>query len=154
MADLRILADDASGEAIGALIDFHLAESRRHSPPQNVHVIPRERMVDPAVSLFTAWFDDALAGCGALRELSPTHGELKAMRVVETFQRQGVGEAILLHLIEQARGRGYTRLSLETGRPAPFQAAQRLYARHGFEDCAPFGDYPNDDFSMCMSRAL
>ena len=154
MDDLRIIPDDASGEAIGALIDFHLAESRRHSPPQNVHVIPRERMADPAVSLFTAWFGDALAGCGALRELTPSHGEIKSMRVVDACQRRGVGEAILLHLIAEARARGYTRLSLETGRPEPFQAAQRLYARHGFENCAPFGEYPNDDFSMCMSRTL
>jgi putative acetyltransferase len=65
-----------------------------------------------------------------------------------------VGEAILCHLIEQARARGYTRLSLETGKPEEFRAARTLYAKHGFAECAPFGDYQDDGFSLCMTRTL
>ena len=154
MADLRILVDDLSGEASGALIAFHRSEMQRWSPPENVHAMPRERLAQPDISFYSAWQGDELAACGALKQLAPDHGELKSMRVAPTFLRQGVGEAMLLHLIDEARARGYTRLSLETGQPAEFHAAQALYIKHGFARCTPFGDYVDDDFSLCMSRPL
>ncbi len=154
MAGLRIVADDVSGAAIGALIDYHLADANRWSPPENVHAMPRERLTQPDIAFFSAWLGDELAGCGALKRLAPDHGEIKSMRVAPAFLRTGVGEAILLHLIGEARSRGYTRMSLETGRPEPFHAAQALYAKHGFAECPPFGDYVSDGFSLCMSRAL
>ena len=154
MADLRIVADDLSGEAIGALIDFHLSEMHRWSPPEQVHAVPRERLTRPDMAFFSAWQDDELAGCGALKTLAADHGELKSMRVAPAFLRQGVGEAILLHLIAEAQGRGIDRLSLETGRLEEFRAARALYAKHGFAQCPPFGDYLDDGFSLCMSRTL
>ena len=154
MANLRIVADDLSGEAIGALIDFHLSEMHRWSPPEFVHAMPRERLSRPDMAFFSAWRGDDLAGCGALKQLAPDHGEIKSMRVAPAFLRRGVGEAILLHLIEQARARGQVRLSLETGRPEEFLAARSLYAKHGFDECAPFGDYCDDGFSLCMTRTL
>ena len=154
MADLRIVADDLSGKAIGALIAFHRAEMHRWSPPENVHAMPRERLAQPDISFYSAWQGDELAACGALKQLAPDHGELKSMRVAPSFLRQGMGEAILIHLIAAARMRGYTRLSLETGQSAEFRAAQALYAKHGFARCAPFGEYLDDNFSLCMSRTL
>ena len=154
MAGLRIVADDLSGEAIGRLIAFHISEMRRWTPPEKIHAMPRERLGEPDVAFFSAWQGDDLAGCGALKQLAPDHGELKSMRVAPALLRQGVGEAILLHLVAEARARGYARLSLETGRPEPFRAAQALYAKHGFTECEPFGDYVSDEFSLCMSRAL
>ena len=47
-----------------------------------------------------------------------------------------------------------TVLGLETGVPEPFVPARRLYEKHGFAECAAFGDYVSDDFSLCMSRDL
>ena len=154
MADLRIVADDLSGEAIGALIAFHRFEMHRWSPPEAVHAMPRERLAEPDITFYSAWRGEALAGCGALKQLSFEHGELKSMRVAPAFLRQGVGEAILLHLIAEAQRRGYRRVSLETGQPAEFRTAQALYAKHGFTRCAPFGGYLDDDFSLCMSLTL
>lgn len=154
MADLRIVADDLSGEAIAALIAFHRAEMHRWSPPEAVHAMPRERLAEPDITFYSAWRGDALAGCGALKALASDHGELKSMRVAPAFLRQGVCEAVLLHLIAEARARGYARVSLETGQPDEFRAAQALYAKHEFARCAPFGAYLDDDFSLCMSRTL
>mgnify|MGYP006185158649 FL=1 len=76
------------------------------------------------------------------------------MRAAPEYRGKGAGEAILLHLMAEARVRGYCWLGLETGRPEPFLPAQRLYARHGFAECPPFGDYLSDEFSLCMSRSL
>ena len=61
---------------------------------------------------------------------------------------------ILLHLMDEARLRGYSRMSLETGRPEEFLPARSRYEAHGFAECAPFGDYVSDDFSICMTRLL
>ena len=146
--------DDASGAEIAALLDLHLAEMRRHSPPSSVHALPAERLREPDVTFWSAWDGDRLAGCGALREIDAAHGEIKSMRTAPEYLRRGVGEAMLLHLIAEARRRGYRRLSLETGRPEPFRAAQALYARHGFRECPPFADYASDGFSLCMTREL
>lgn len=151
---LTIVPDDLTGEAVLALLQLHLDEMHRWSPPESVHAMPAERLRQPDVTFFSAWDGDRLAGCGAIKHLDGAHGELKSMRAAPEYRGKGVGKAILLRLLEEARVRGYVRVSLETGRPEPFQPAQRLYRAHGFVECPPFGDYVSDDFSICMTRAL
>jgi putative acetyltransferase len=58
------------------------------------------------------------------------------------------------HILEQARKRCYRRLSLETGSMNAFAPARSLYARFGFEPCAPFADYVEDPYSVFMTREL
>ncbi|WP_255536373.1 GNAT family N-acetyltransferase [Pacificimonas pallii] len=151
---LSIVQDNLSGREIRALLEVHLDEMHRNSPACLVHAMPAERLQAPDVTFWSAWSGDALAGCGALKEIGARHGELKSMRTAPAFLRQGVAEAILLHLMAEARARGYRRLSLETGRTAPFHPAHALYRKHGFTDCAPFADYAENDFSMCMTRVI
>lgn len=150
--NLRIVPDDLTSEAVLALLQFHLDEMHQWSPPESVHAFPVERLRHPDVTFFSAWDGDRLAGCGAIKHLDADHGEVKSMRAAPGYRGRGVGKAILGRLLEEARTRGYTRVSLETGRPEPFHAAQRLYLAHGFVECPPFGDYVADDFSMCMTR--
>lgn len=151
---LRIVEDDMSDPRIAALLRLHLDEMFRWSPPKSVHAMPIERLRQPDVTFYSAWDGDTLAGCGALKQLDSTHGELKSMRAAPAYRGRGVGKAILLHLLAEARARGYARVSLETGRPEPFLPARRLYEAHGFVECASFGDYDPDDFSICMTRQL
>lgn len=148
---LRIVPDDLTGEAVLALLQLHLDEMHQWSPACKVHAMPAERLRQDDVAFFSAWDGDVLAGCGAIKHLDDDHGELKSMRAAPSYRGKGVGKAILLHLLEEARRRGYSRVSLETGRPAPFLPAQSLYRAHGFTECAPFGDYVSDEFSMCMT---
>jgi putative acetyltransferase len=61
---------------------------------------------------------------------------------------------VLGHLVATARSRGYTRLSLETGSPAEFAPARRLYARRGVVECGPYGPYAAEDFSVFMTLDL
>lgn len=151
---LRIIPDDLSNAAVLALLQFHLDEMHQWSPACKVHAMPAERLRASDVAFFSAWSGNTLAGCGAIKHLDESHGELKSMRVAPAFRGTGVGRAILGHLLAEARARGYARVSLETGRPAPFLPARRLYESHGFTECAPFGDYVSDDFSMCMTLVL
>jgi putative acetyltransferase len=155
---LRIAEDDLTGAQIVALLELHLAEMHRWSPPESVHAMPVARLRQPDVTFYAAWAETndgaRLAGCGALKHLSADHGELKSMRAHPDYRGRGVGKAILDHLLAEARARGYARVSLETGRPAAFAPARGLYASHGFEECPPFADYVADDFSVCMTKVL
>ena len=154
MKEYSIREDDLTGEAIAALLRLHLSEMHQWSPVCSVHAMPIERLRAPDVTFYTAWDGDRLAACGALKQLDARHGELKSMRADPAYRGQGAGRAMLDHLLEVARARGYTRVSLETGRPEPFLPARRLYEANGFSECEPFGDYVADDFSICMTREL
>ena len=149
-----IREDDLSGPEVAALLEFHLGEMHQWSPPESVHAMPIERLRQPDVTFYTAWQDERLAACGALKQLDPAHGELKSMRAHPDFRGKGAGKAVLVHLLAMARGRGYTRVSLETGRPESYLPARRLYNSHGFTECPPFGDYADDGFSICMTKEL
>jgi putative acetyltransferase len=152
MPEYRITEDDPLRPEIAALLDLHLAEMHRWSPACKVHAMPAARLREPDVTFYSAWDGERLAAVGALKALGPARGELKSMRAAPEYRGKGAGQAILQHLIGEARRRGYTWLGLETGRPKPFQPAQALYRKHGFAECANFGDYVSDEFSMCMSR--
>jgi putative acetyltransferase len=149
-----IFEDDLTGAKVAALLEAHLDEMHRWSPPEAVHAMPIERLRAPDVTFYAAWVREKLAGIGALKQLAPDHGELKSMRVHPDWRRQGAGKAMLHYLLAEAKARGYARVSLETGRPEPFLPARRLYESHGFTECPPFGDYVADDFSICMTREL
>ena len=152
---LRIEIDDASRPAVVALLEEHLAFARRVSPPRSGHALPVDGLRQPGVTFWTAWdANDVLAGCAALRELSPTHGELKTMRTAITHLRRGVASALLKHVMSEAGHRGLKRLSLETGSGDAFDPAIALYERSGFERCPPFADYVADGFSVFMTRAI
>ncbi|MDN3646481.1 GNAT family N-acetyltransferase [Pontixanthobacter aestiaquae] len=151
---LHIIEDDLSGEAINALLTLHLEEMHKWSPACKVHAMPVERLREEDVTFYAAWSGGDLAACGALKELGDGRGELKSMRASPAFRGQGAGEAILLHLLAEAERRGYHWLGLETGRPTEFFPAQKLYEKHGFAECEPFGNYVSDEFSLCMSRTL
>ena len=151
---LSFRQDDLTGAEIRALIDHHVEGMRASSPACSVHAMPVERLRERDVTFWSAWREGQLAGCGALKELAPDHGELKSMRTASPFLRQGIGEQMLLHLIDEARRRGHRRVSLETGRGAAFEPAQALYEKHGFTECGPFGDYCEDAFCLFMTRTI
>lgn len=149
-----IREDDLIATGVIDLLTFHLAEMHRVSPPGTVHALPVEHLRAADVTVYAAWDGGTLAGFGALREVEPGHGEIKSMRAAPGYRSRGAGRAILDHLIGEARRRGYTRLSLETGRTEDFRPAISLYEKNGFAFCEPFADYAKNDFSICMTRAL
>ena len=150
--DLRL--DDLRHPAVIALLQEHLDWMHRTSPPESVHALDLDALRQPDIAFWTLWDGEVLAGCGALRALDATHGEVKSMRTAQTHLRRGVAATMLEHLVAEARRRGYARLSLETGSMAYFAPAHALYARAGFRPCAPFGDYVEDPNSVFMTRAL
>jgi putative acetyltransferase len=147
-----IKVDDLSGPEIRELLQEHLANMRKISPPESTHALPLERLREPEITFWTAWENGELLGCGALKELDAQHGEIKSMRTSSRHLRKGVAQALLDYIIGEAAHRGYRRLSLETGSMEAFEPARQLYARAGFTLCAPFADYIEDPNSVFMTR--
>src|ERR687893_215778 len=136
------------------LLHVHLLRARAETAPGSAHALDLSGLRSPDVTFWSAWEGDALAGVGALRRLSADHGEVKSMHTAEGMRRRGVGATILRHIIAWAQARGMSRLSLETGSWPYFEPARALYARHGFVECPPFGDYRPDPNSVFMTLIL
>ncbi len=151
---LTIRPDDLQSPDVQALVAEHLAGMHSHTPACHVHALAIESLRGPGVTFWCAWRGEMLCGCGALRELDATSGEVKSMRTRPAFLRQGVGQAVLNEIIATARRRGYQRLYLETGTGAAFGAAHALYLRNGFQWCGAFGDYVAAEFNVFMTKAL
>jgi putative acetyltransferase len=151
---LRIEPDDLSRPEVHALLHAHLSSMASLSPAGSVHALDIAGLRQPDVTFWTAWSGPDLLGCGALKELSPTHGEIKSMRTATAHLRKGVARAMLAHIIDEARRRSYHRLSLETGSMQAFQPAHQLYLEFGFTFCGPFSDYIEDPHCVFMTRIL
>ena len=152
---MRVAPDDPLAPDVRLLLDEHLAEMRRTSPPESVHALDPHALAAADILFLTARADDGtLLGCGALKTLTPTEGELKSMRTALAARGRGVAAAIVAGVIEAARSRGTTRLSLETGTEPFFDPAVRLYLRLGFVPCPPFADYADDPNSRYLSLLL
>ena len=137
-----------------ALLHTHLACARAETARGSAHALDLSELRAPGVTFWSAWEGDAVVGIGALRRLSPDHGEVKSMHIAEAARGRGIGSALLREIMAAARARGMARLSLETGSWPYFLAARALYARHGFVECGPFGEYREDPNSVFMTLAL
>jgi putative acetyltransferase len=124
------------------------------SPPDQVFAFEASKLRAPGISVWTAWNDETLLGCAALKELSPIQGEVKSMRTPARLRRCGAGRALLNHILQVSRERRYQELFLETGRHPAFAPAQTLYRSAGFKECGPFGAYKDNGNSVFMSLQL
>ncbi|WP_108124732.1 GNAT family N-acetyltransferase [Saccharospirillum mangrovi] len=140
--------------AVVELLAAHLAGMAEHSPPESVHALDLSGLQQPSIQFWTAWRDDQLLGCAALKTLDATHGELKSMRTDPRFLRQGVARGLLQHALDQARAQGMTRVSLETGSMDAFAPARAMYEAFGFTYTDPFADYALDPHSVFMTLTL
>jgi len=152
--DMDIKPADFSDQKLIDLLSVHVTTARAATALGSAHALDLEGLKSPDIDFWTLWEGEALLGVGALKQLTPDHGEVKSMHTVENARGRGVGTLMLRHLIEQARLKGMTRLSLETGSWDYFIPARALYAMHGFAECPPFGDYRPDPNSVFMAIKL
>jgi putative acetyltransferase len=151
---LRIELDDLSRVAVLRLLEEHLRNMYELSPPEKVFAFDASKLKAPDVTFWTAWNGESLLGCAALKEISATQGEIKSMRIPTSLRKTGAGRALLNHIIDVARSRGYHALYLETGCHPAFLPAQTLYRSAGFAVCGPFGTYRENGNSVFMSLRL
>lgn len=150
--DIRL--DNLESPQVIALIREHLAAMEPTAPPESRHALDVTGLQRSDVAFWSIWDGDTLAGIGALKQLSPEHAEIKSMKTATAFLRRGVASSMLEHLIQEAKKRGITTLSLETGSMAFFEPARTLYRSFGFAECGPFGSYVVDPNSVFMTMRL
>jgi putative acetyltransferase len=151
---LEIREDDLTGKEIASLLQEHLENMHEITPPESVHALDLEALRSPSITFWSAWEDDKLLGCGALKELDSKSGEVKSMRTAKAHRRRGVASKILEHIIKEAQRRAYDYLNLETGSLPGFAPARALYIRYGFEYRDPFAEYIDDPNSVFMTKKL
>ncbi|NEP17684.1 MAG: GNAT family N-acetyltransferase [Leptolyngbya sp. SIO4C1] len=151
---MRIIVDDLLGTEIADFLAAHIQDMQAVSPPESKHALDLADLRKPEITFWTVWDNRALAGCGAIKALNAHHAEVKSMRTAAAYRQRGVASRLLAHMIAEAKRRGYQRLSLETGSMPFFEPARRLYAKFGFECCAPFAGYQEDPNSVFMTKEL
>ncbi|MEZ8123911.1 GNAT family N-acetyltransferase [Vibrio splendidus] len=150
--DIKI--DDLSGGEVIELLEEHLADMYAISPPDSVHALDIKDLKSPEITFFSAWKENQLLGCVAIKELDTQHAELKSMRTTQFARQSGVASKLLQHVLDTAAARQYQQISLETGSEDYFKPARNLYEKFGFDYCEPFADYELDPYSQFMTIEL
>lgn len=120
-------------------------------PPEDNFYLSIDDLCADNIHFFTAREGTTILGTGALA-VKDGYGEVKSMFVSEDARGKGVGDALLRQIEDQAKIEFLRMLKLETGNV--LYAAHRLYGRHGFTKCGPFGDYTDAASSIFMEKAL
>lgn len=152
--DGDITLDDPRADDVRRLLERHVAFALAQTPPEDSHALDADALVEPGVTFFSYRRNGELLAVGALKTLDPDHAEVKSMHTVEAARGQGIGRAMVDHLVAIARERGFRRVSLETGTGPVFAPARSLYAGAGFVPCEPFGDYRRTDNNFYMTMSL
>ncbi|NHC35019.1 GNAT family N-acetyltransferase [Scytonema millei] len=151
---MEIKIDDLSGSEIAEFLKDHIREMKSVSPPESKHALDLAGLRKPEITFWTVWDDSRLIGCGAMKELDASHAEIKSMRTATAYRGKGIASMLLQHILNEAKLRGYRRISLETGSMPFFQPARNLYEKYGFKNCAPFATYKEDPNSIFMAKDL
>ncbi|EYD73974.1 IAA acetyltransferase [Rubellimicrobium mesophilum DSM 19309] len=144
------LGDPCSEEARRLLGQSHALLASLY-PPEHNHYLSVDELAQPHIDFWIAEADVQPLGCVALARLDG-YGEVKSMFVDPAARGRGVGAALMAALEQRAHATGLPLLRLETG--DDLHAAHRLYHRHGFSDCGPFGDYEEGPHSVFMEKRL
>ncbi len=151
---MQIRTGDIHDPRVVELLDYHYRTARAETAPGSAHALDLDGLGAPDIAFWTGWDGDTLVAVGALKAISPDHGEVKSMHTTSEARRRGCGSRMLAHIIAEARARRMSRLSLETGSWDYFRPARALYQAHGFVPCGPFEGYAPDPNSVFMTLAL
>ena len=151
---MKIIEGNFDNPEVNQLLTKHFIELRSVSPEGSTHVLDIEGLQDKSIKFWSIYENDKLIGCGALKFLDPKHGELKSIRVADSFKKKGYGKKIIKVLIEKSRKLNIKKISVETGSGKFFLPARKLFKSSGFTECKPFGHYVDDPNSCYMSLKL
>jgi putative acetyltransferase len=141
-------------DAVALIGELNAELTATFPEPGATHFTLAAEQVGPGDGAFLiAYIDGQPVGCGAVRRVDATTGELKRMYVRRAFRQQGVGHALIGGLEREARTLRLDRVVLETG--TRLDSAIRLYQRHGYQPIPLFGEYlRSSDTSLCFGKSL
>jgi putative acetyltransferase len=153
-SETAISVDDPRRPEVGALLERHLGFCLSETPPEHSFALDVDGLLDQKVTFVSFRGGDTVLGVAAIKELGAGHAEIKSMHTVAEARGRGVGRALLTHLLDTARARGYRLVCLETGTTPGFAAARALYESAGFVPTGPFADYPVTGDNCFYARTL
>jgi putative acetyltransferase len=153
-SETAISVDDPRRPEVRALLERHLGFCLSETPPEHSFALDVDGLLDEMVTFVSCRDGDTVLGVAAIKELDTRHAEIKSMHTAAEARGRGVGRALLSHLLDTARARGYRLVSLETGTTPGFAAARALYESAGFRPTGPFGGYPETGDNTFYSLAL
>ena len=148
---IKTIEGNFDNPKVNELLINHFKELRSVSPENSCHVLDIKGLKNEKIKFWSLWEEDKLVGCGALKFLEKKHGELKSIRIADTFRKKNYGKKVIEHLILEAKKLEITKLSLETGAGNFFEPARKLFRNCGFKDCDPFDDYKENPDSCYMT---
>ena len=150
----EIITDDPRRPEVRAVLERHLAFCLGETPPEHSFALDVDGLLDPQVTFVSYRDGDTVLGVAAIKELDAADVEVKSMHTTAEARGRGVGRALLAHLLDTARERGYRRVLLETGTTPGFAAARALYESAGFVPTGPFAGYPETGDNCFYARTL
>ncbi len=136
-------ADPAADPAAG-LLSAMVAEIEVMYGAGNVEqpgfAVATDDLLPPSGAFRILWEDGVAIGCGGVKRLDPSTGEIKRMYVVPEVRSRGYARRLLDGLEEAARSLGYARVRLDTGARQPHAIA--LYRGSGYYEVADFNGNP------------
>ena len=151
---MKIIIDDLSSPEIASFLQEHIEDMRATPPPESKHALDLSGLKQADITFWSVSYKNKIVACGALKELSATHAEIKSMRTSARLRGKGLASKMLQHILDEAKARQYKKLSLETGSMEFFTPARALYKKFGFSECPPFANYTNDPNSIFMQLIL
>jgi DNA-binding MarR family transcriptional regulator len=143
-ASIRVQVEPAGSAEARRCLDQYFAELARRF--ENGFEIGPAGGADPAaMSPPKGWFviarlDGRPVGCGALKRLDATTGEIKRVWCDEDARGMGVATRIVDCLETLARDAGFDRVRLDTNRV--LTEAHALYRKRGYAEIARYNDNP------------
>ena len=120
-------------------------------PAEDNHFLSIDALSFPTVHFIAARVDGVYRACGAVKHVDD-YCEIKAMFTDPDARGLGLADRILTQLETISHDLDARIMRLETG--VGLDAAHRLYHRHGFVNCGPFGDYTASPYSIFMEKHL
>ena len=133
---MKSLEGNFDNTEVNNLLLNHFKELKSVSPEGSAHVLDIPGLMDSSIKFWSIWENNLLVGCGAIKFLSPTHGEFKSIRVANDFRKKDLK---------------LNKLSIETGSGDFFKPARKLFEKIGFKKCEPFAHYKEDPNSCYMN---
>jgi len=112
----------------------------------------RFNKIDAIKHVVLVYEDEQPVGCGGMKTFEGNAVEIKRMFVLPESRGRGTGSLVLAELEKWARELGYSKCVLETGKRQP--EAIRLYRKNGYRPIPNYGQYANDENSLCFEKTL
>jgi putative acetyltransferase len=150
--DVTLAREPVRGPGIRALLEQSWALSDSLYPAESNHQLDEDALDQPGIAFLVARRGGAALGCGALKRVDATYGEMKSVFVDPAARGLGIARSLLAAIEAEARAQGLACIRLETGTRQP--EAIGLYAATGFRRIPPFGNYRDDLLSIFMEKTL